>query len=340
MLPPCPRGRTILCCFLGLALLFIPGVTRANTLEDAAHELALKVCMGPHPQVVKVQWRDASATSDNSPRATRKAFLEQVSACGMRLGDDSDASVLQVSVETTASQVLVVADWADTTNRRQTRMVEISRELLLGAKETAQGPHLESEFLWQQEKPIESAIEQQDPSSQGRFLYLLSGGRFVRMSFAEDGWKLIDSTELPAGERRPRLSESSFISTAPGKALEILLNNRKICDVDVGDRVSFTCNPGNSAGRAPQILSKCEETPRYIATGTGDYTQPDRISLRGPVTDQTAPPPSEGGSGFLEVPGPMLNMSVSEDAKTAFATVRNLSTGNYEVYRITSVCNN
>jgi hypothetical protein len=90
----------------------------------------------------------------------------------------------------------------------------------------------------------------------------------------------------------------------------------------------------------PQILSACEERPRYLATGTGDYTQTDRIILRGQVVNQVAQPPNDGDASSVEVPGPVLGISVAENAKAAFAVVKNLSTGNYEVYRIAAVCSN
>jgi hypothetical protein len=36
----------------------------------------------------------------------------------------------------------------------------------------------------------------------------------------------------------------------------------------------------------------------------------------------------------------VLDINVAENAKAAAAVVKNLSTGNYEVYRITAVCGN
>jgi hypothetical protein len=73
-------------------------------------------------------------------------------------------------------------------------------------------------------------------------------------------------------------------------------------------------------------------------TGKGDYTQTDRITLAGAPGAGAAADRTPGGSA--DMPGPVLDISVAENAKAAAAVVKNLSTGNYEVYRITAVCSN
>src|SRR5580704_12517171 len=53
---PRPRGLNVFCQLLGFALLFWPSRTGAESFEDAAHELAMKVCVAAHKQPVKVAW--------------------------------------------------------------------------------------------------------------------------------------------------------------------------------------------------------------------------------------------------------------------------------------------
>lgn len=247
---------------------------------------------------------------------------------------------MQVSEETTASRVLLVVAWQDAASGQEVRIVAIPRSMVSATRTSAKGPHLENELVWQQEKPVESAVMQEDPVSQARFLYLLSEGRFERMRFQDGSWKFVDSTELPVQKHTSRLNDDRFGLESSQKSLEILLGDQRVCEVSLGDNVSLTCAASKSVVPVVQIASKCESTPRLLATGNGDFTEPDRIILRGPVTDQAAPSTNEDDAGFLEMAGPVLNLTTPEDNSAAFAVIRNLSTGNYEVYRVTSVCSN
>jgi hypothetical protein len=336
---PRPRGLSVFCQLLGFALLLLPLPLRAESLEDAAHELAMKVCLAAHKQPVKVAWQESSQSLEFLSETHKRVFLEQIFACGMAPPENSDAPVLTVTMQVTASQALLIADWTDTQGGRQTYMVGIPRASLFVAHETPSAPQLQRELLWQLEKPMQSAMEWVDPSSQEHFLLVLSSGLFLRFRSENGAWREMDSTELPVLRRRSRSGEGVFFYPDTGRPLGILLDG-KICDLRLDERVSFTCSAINLGAKALQILSACEERPRYLVTGTGDYTQTDRIILRGPVENQAARPPNDGDASSVEMPGPVLGISVAENAKAAFAVVKNLSTGNYEVYRITAVCGN
>jgi hypothetical protein len=336
---PRPRGFSFFCQLLGFALFLLPLPLRAESLEDAAHELAMKVCLAAHKQPVKVAWQESPESPVYLTDVRKKIFLDQISACGMAPAENSEAPVLTVTMQVTASRALLIANWTDSQGGRQTYMVGISRASLFAAHETPPAPQLQRELLWQQEKPIQSAMEWVDPSSQEHFLLVLSSGLFLRFHSENGAWREMDSTELPAVRRSSRSGDGMFFYPYPGRPLGILLDG-KICDLKLDERVSFTCSGINLEAKASQISPACEERSRYLATGTGDYTQTDRIILRGPVANQAARPPNDGDASSIEVPGPVLGISVAENAKAAFAVVKNLSTGNYEVYRITAVCGN
>ena len=123
--------------------------------------------------------------------------------------------------------------------------------------------------------------------------------------------------------------------------MELVLN-KKVCELNVNGRLSLTCSVSEPGNRTAEIASSCEESLRSLATGKGDYTQPDRITLGSTVAAGGAGSASaeESYSGSVEMPGPVLDISVAENAKIAYAVAKNLSTGNYEVYRITAVCGN
>jgi hypothetical protein len=335
-LPPA-RGLSVLCQLLGFALLFFPSPLRAEPLEDAAHELAMKVCLAAHKQPVKVAWQESA--SSYLPEARKKIFLDQISACGMASAENSDAPVLTVTMQITASRALLIADWTDTVGVRQAYMVEISRASLFVARDTSPAPQLERELLWQQEKPIQSAVEWRDPATQERYLFLLSDGLLVQSRVENGAWNVMDSAELPAGGRRSRSGEESFLYSRAKQKIEIVLH-KKTCDFTTNGRITFSCGANEPGEKIAALLSSCEESPRILSSGKGDYTQLDRILLRPAPANGAAVSLEEGPFSTVDMPGPVLDISVADNARTAFAVVRNLSTGNYEVYRITAVCSN
>jgi hypothetical protein len=104
--------------------------------------------------------------------------------------------------------------------------------------------------------------------------------------------------------------------------------------------MAFACSGSEPGEKTAELSSTCEESPRSLSSGTGDYTQPDRILLKPGSAKATAVPPEESSSASMDMPGPVLDISTAGNLKAASAVVKNLSTGNYEVYRITAVCGN
>ncbi len=336
---PRSRGRMILCQLFGFALLFLSASAHAQSPENAAHELAMKVCLGGHKQPVKVAWQEYSSSSGYFSEARKKAFLDQISACGMEATESSDAPRLTVTLRYTPSRALLIASLTEAVNGQQLFVVEIPRASLLVAQESGAAPQLREELLWSEEKPIQSAIGWQDPSAQERFLFVLSDGLVSRFRFENNTWKLTDSADLPGSGRRSRSGEGGFFYGRAKQKFELVLH-KKVCELNLDGRLSLTCSGNEVPDRTAEIASTCEESPRYLVAGKGDYTQPDRITLGSAAKAGFAASAAseESYSGSVEMPGPVLDISVAENSKTAFAVAKNLSTGNYEVYRITAVC--
>jgi hypothetical protein len=340
---PAPRLRALFVVFpLFLFILFSAApLLWSSSLEDAPHDLAMKVCTAGRRQAVNVHWQESGNSAGYWSDARKKAFLEQISACGIEPSDAADAPVLQVSAQATPSSLLLVAEASDGAEGRQIRMIEVPRDLPLRSGETAAGPHLNSELLWQQEQPISSAVEWQDPASHEDLLFLLSDGKLVRLQNANGAWSVEDSVELPPARKHGRVSEGSFAYHYTDH-LNFLRDTRdgNICSFSPNGPLAIKCTSTNLMGYPMVLSSKCEDHPRYLTTGNGDYTQPDQILLGSLARDPAALPPKESSSSAIDLPGPVLGISLAENNAAAFAVVRNLSTGDYEVYRITAVCSN
>lgn len=347
-LSPRSRHLAVFRQLFGFALLLWAPHARAESLEDAAHELAMKVCLAGHKQPVDVAWSGSPSSSNDLSDDARRAFLGQISACGMQATEGSDPRVLTVAVRFTPSKILLIAKLAAPASGEQIFVVEVPRSSVFVAREAPPAPQLRSELLWRQEKSIQSAIAWQDPATQERFLFLWSDGVFSRIRFEDGAWKSMDSTELQSAGRRTRSGEAGFSYNRSKQSIELVLR-KGICELNLAGRVSLTCSGTEPVHRTAELSPTCEDSPRYLASGNGDYTQPDRITLGtisrtgvAPLaaTSSGATSSDEGYAGSVDMPGPVLDISVAENSKAAFVVVKNLSTGNYEVYRITAVCGN
>jgi hypothetical protein len=338
--PPRSRAFAVFCQLLGLLLLTFSAPAQADSLEDAAHKLALKVCLAPHNPSVQMLWQESPETSGYLSESRKKVFVDQISACGVSLTENSDAPPLRVTISLTATTALLSADSTSPDGTRQIRMVEIPRTSLFSPRDMASAPHLTSELLWEQEKPVYSAIEWLDPATHERFLLLLTTGQVLRLGSENGAWKMMDAADLPAAGRRSRPGDGTFSYTHPEGKLELLFY-RKACEFSVDGRFSIKCNESYPVtSLAVGLSSNCEQFRRNLITGNGDYTQPDRIILSRPAGAGVAAEPGDKYSASVDTPGPVFDVTAAENWKAAFAVVRNLSTGNYEVYRITSVCGN
>ena len=344
------RGWVSLCLVLLVFLAALPSCARADSLEDAAQNLARKICTAPRPQSVKINWQVSPELSGALSDSLRKMFISQLSECGMATDNNAESPLLNIAIRGTASKLLLVANLVDPGGSRQIRITEIRRDTLSVANSSSETPRLQTKLLWKQESPLESAMEWYSPSTQEHFLFLVGQTSIVRLRSTNEVWTQIDSAELPKADRPSRLGveRSTFMygKPEPEAKLELLISRagapiyRKLCEFAPASSLSLTCDDSYLGGKQLRMFSECGNIPRFLWADSGDYAQRDRIICgRGEVADAEVPA-DEAASHSLEMPGPVLDISVTVDSKAAIAVVRNLSTGNYEVYRITLACAN
>jgi hypothetical protein len=347
------RGLALLCVLLALRFVCSPSPVRADSLEEAARNLARQICSAPHQKSVKINWQVSPELSGSLSDSFKKEFTSQLSACGTATNDNAEFPALNIAIRGTASKLLLIANLVDAGSTRQIRMTEIRRDSLSITNASSQAPRLQRKLLWEQEKPLESAMEWYGLSTHDHFLFLVGQGSIVRLRSENEVWTQVDSAELPKRDRPSRFggADSTFMygKPEPEAKLELLISlagapvNRKLCEFAPQASLSLTCNDSYLGGKQLRISSECGGAPSWsLWTDNGDYAQRDRIIYgNAEVAEAEAESLShEASSHSLEMPGPVLDISTTVDSKAAIAVLRNLSTGNYEVYRITLACAN
>jgi hypothetical protein len=148
-------------------------------------------------------------------------------------------------------------------------------------------------------------------------------------------WKTEGTKELPAPRQPQRTARGQvFVSEEKADQVGLLLPGRR-CDANVTDGSVITCAAATAEWPTGRLLALpgCGSQTWWLKGEGNDFASEDRLSLR------TAGAAKESRTvAELSLAGPVLSTAAAEDSGSATVTVRNLVTGNYEVYRVVLSC--
>lgn len=310
----------------------------SDELDAAARLLARRVAAIPSRDRT-LFWQNHSSLSDAKSQELLESFSAEFGGEKPRTAPEESLATVRVSLRETPTRILFVAAVAGP-DGQEVRITEAPRASASSASPVADAPQLQKELLWRQDAPIADAVQLAAGPPKTNYLVLLAP-ESVRAYRAQpsgagvDAWKLLDSASLPVsangrafrGELRPD-------AVHPGEFKVIL--SGKTCDAAIAEKIQLSCQAAAEPWRDGVLLgSRCDRAVWRLKADSGDRTMPDRLLLRNPSAAKSAASISE-----LELPGPVLSLASGEDFHWSTAVVLNLSTGSYEVYRITLACRN
>ncbi len=217
--------------------------------------------------------------------------------------------------------------------------MEVERAALPAEQGASSAARLDRQLLWRQPAPVLDGIEWAEGASQESYLLLLTRDSLLRLRSAKDGRYAGDAVPLPGALLLPwpREGAAGFVAGSPAQLAQLKIRmNRRLCDVSLGEKPGLNCNEDAGGAKAePVIAASCDRGSYRLITGGEDRTERDWIQ---------AAESAAGESGKLtprmDMPGPVLSITARREGNSAVAIVRNLTTGDYEVYRITLACGN
>ncbi len=338
--------RTILFFF---ALLVAPKVAMSATLEDSARELASKVAETLPPQgVVAIELQNVSSLTPKEVDRISQTFSAALRDSGFNL--DHDAAI-RVSVM--LSENVKGFLWSAEISRgdaSKVLLIAVPRDLQDRPMASSMPIVLRSERFWEGPQRILDAVEMTS-AKQGAILLLLQpDGLVVRQKDDSSSFKVEipeaqTATRVPSGlihgENACRSLESSpcVLVTLNSRICTIALETRKVAECHSEDtprandflqlRSSAQTFP-HGRGEFTAASAHCGTQVRFAA-GTGDYTQADSVQAFEEQRSTFVTLSDE-----LSFPGPVMALHMTDRVPTAI--VRNLLTGNYEAYRISTTC--
>jgi hypothetical protein len=313
-----------------------PCLPRADSLEDAARVLARKVAAVPQRERhFLLSWQNHSSLAEENSEALKQSFTAELGGEILVEKQEPGAPQLQVSVEESPAFYILIAS-VPAANGEAIRMARIARAALTSSGSSGVRFRLSKELIWQQQEPILDAVEMGEDAGKPGPLLILSRDSLSLYRRENDRWELQDSKRVPAAEKTVRAPRGEIRMSVGAEKLESLVLPSQTCDITIVEKIELNCRAASHSWRDGILLaSPCDRGVWWLKAESGDWSVPDRLTLQNSSVTKSASPVAE-----LDLPGPAMSVSNGQRTRNDTAVVFNLSTGNYEVYRITMACGN
>lgn len=343
--------RALLFLAILIALIGIPSLASSATLEDSARELAEKIVAAlPPRENTRFEIRNLSALPAADVARIEQALRVELQGHGIQVSSTgAGASVLVTLSENFQSLV-----WSGEVRKgeiSQVVFVLAERFGITGDAPGAMPVTIRSEKFWEGPGRILDAAELSDGAGKSWAAVLLPDGLLIQdrrtgqastigiasnQSVSRDPWGVLNFTPL-------------------GNTVAIFLAPR-VCTVNVETQKLEGCLPPDGSAAAPpaaalpvmidvappgtpptgkgtliEMKPVCGGAKQFLATSARDYTQKDSLQVF----------QEDGSAGIalsseINFPGPITGLHAASDIPRV--VVRNLSTGNYEAYRLSFSC--
>ena len=334
-----------------LVVIGAPSAVWSASLEESAKEFARKIVAAlPGRENVSCEIRNNSSLRPDEFARVEQAIRVELQDQGVRTAASGDT---MISVAVTLSE-----NWKGFVWTAEIRQGAVSHVVLLGvsrsgetrAATNAMHVTVRSEKFWEGPERILDAAAVSNGSGKS-WLVLLQPSTLTIEDLQTGSSSNVD---LSSVQPLSRDSSGQLGGEQSGNAIWFS-TSLQVCNVNLETRSLGECLPKDAPGgptpsRYPMLVDLtpagspapgkgiglvispvCGGTNQFLATSARDYTQTDSLQVF-----QTEPNGPVAMSAELDSPGPIVALHTAPDAPRAI--VRNLTTGNYEAYRLAISC--
>jgi hypothetical protein len=314
--------------------------------SDAVHSLADRiVAASPARAALAFDLKNISSLSAADASGIREAIQTELIRRGFRIALASSMGIeVRLTLSEGSDSYVWVAEWRGK-DEPQTAIVAVPKASDAGVNGTKNSVRLESKLMWQQPDRLLDFAVLTSPDNSAPTIVTLEPGRVRWYSSGKletgfsHGFDVLRKTPWPR--------DVHGIIDVEGK--RVLLPKME-CQGDIENPTQMKCVPSEDAALldGPRIRvpgreesesallgERCDGHFVILASGNGDWTQPDTIQgyaladLEGQAAVSGSP---------IEFDGPVLALYREGKQSAARAVVHNLKTGNYEAYIVTATC--
>jgi len=331
----------------------LPSLAAAATLEDSAKELAQKIAAAlPAQENVSCDIRNLSSLKTDETARVEQSLKAELLNLGVRISSTGTTTSVVVTLSENFKNLIWTAE---------IRQGDTSHLVLVAPKRTietrdvssAMPVTIRSEKFWEGPDRILDAGENTDGVGNSRLVLLLPNG--VRIQDRQTG--IADTIEIASDQNANRDPWGALVMELGVDMIGLVLEPQE-CTVNLELRELVGCyrtqvstggviigrpgilgveppdSPPPGKGTKGEIRSVCGGSSQFIATGAGDYTETDSLQVFQRVSGRAVAVSAE-----LDFPGPITALHAGWFVQgTPRAVVRNLTTGNYEAYRLFFSC--
>lgn len=330
----------------------IPGRAAAATLEDSAREFAQKIAAALlSKENVSYEIRNLSSLQAGEVARIEQAFKTELKDRGATVAIGAGPITIVVTLSENFKNLV----WTGEIHQGSAPLVillEVRRPSENRALTAIMPVSMHSEKFWEGRERILDAGEISDGAGKSWLVLLLPGG--LRILDRQTG--ATTATEIISNQNASRDPWGNLGFGKSGNEFGIFLSPH-FCSMNLETRNLSGCSPGDEstgnspgshfpvmidvappgappAGKGTEIVlgaPVCGGASQFLATGARDYTQPDSLQLFELKSGVAVPASVE-----LNFPGPITALHAASE--TPRAVVKNLTTGNYEAYRLSFSC--
>jgi hypothetical protein len=318
--------------------------------SDGVKALAEKIAAVVKPsRTVSLEVKNISSLGPADVEAVRAALEEEFTSRGLRAGSSG------VAVEVTLSENVESYIWVagihrspEEKNEPRVGIVSISRPPARVGNAEKASLLLSRELIWQQPaRFLDFSVFYGIPGATYSMLVILEQDRLNYYESRNADWSLLRSVNFPNVEPKQRdpnggIANAGNMVYAPGIRCTGEVENPAKLECALwkdrmlrGAQIRFHFPGHDDNDETVSIADRCANKMVALASGNGDWTQPD--SLQAYLVEDFREGGEASGSA-IEFDGPVLALH-GEGQNTLRAIVRNLKTGNYEGYIVTATCN-
>ncbi len=356
--PMMAADRSTLSCraiFFLLVLIGLPSVAISGTLEDSAKDLARKIAAAlPSTENVSWEMRNISSLRPEEISRIDQALKAELQDRGIRAASGITTTNAPITVLITLSENFKNLVWTAEIHQGETSrtiLTTVERTSINRAFSGSMPVTIRSEKFWEGPQRILDAGEISNGSGKSWLVLLLPDGLLIQDE--QTGYSsTIEITSMQGVSRDPW---GNLKFEEIGNSVAFFLSPR-VCTVNLETRAMNDCLPGEGSaggpspsrfpvifdiapggppqpGRGTEIEMRpvCGGANQFLATGGRDYTQTDSLQVFQAQAGGAAAVSTE-----LDFPGPITALHAPSD--TPRAVVRNVTTGNYEAYRLSFSC--
>jgi hypothetical protein len=306
-------------------------------LEDCVERLARKAVALPHERRMSLVWTNHAKLSEQRVENLRAAFAARLQGAQVRLVQGEAAPALLVVIEQTPSQIVFTAT-VPAEGSTNVVIEEVARSLLARDARPSNALRLEKELRWQQEAKILSAVLPAVSAGNEKTMIVLGEDALVIYGEEQGAWNLRTTKLLPPGTSQPQRAARGQLILADENVSQvgILLPGRR-CETNWTDDSPVVCSVTSAEMHPARLVGAplCGTHTWWLRSDGPDWTNEDRLTLRNSAAPSNSAPVVE-----MSVPGPVFSISAGPDSGSAAVVARNVTTGNYEVYRVALSCAN